>query len=338
MKEITLVLFTLIFSLSLFSQNCVTDIKGDDYGLQDVNGEIIFLEVDQNNNKWFGAKNYYGGGYGIGKFDGITWTEFTALGGSDLPDDRVYDIAFDTSGNVWVATHAGLAKFDGEATNGWEIFDNTDFGSTGNEVTAIAIDSGYVKWIGLSTGEVIRYNDTTFTKFTNLNGKQINTIGIDSTHNIWFGMEATLGLSRYNHDEFTSFSQYQFIRSIQTTKNFVYASDFNGLHIFNGSEWTDIAAPGYSLYHVTLNSSNDVWLSSSIGLVEFRDSIFIPYTPMNSGIPDFLTFTRPCNFDKDDKLWFSYQYKATFTTCATGFLTENAGLGLEILSDKNFTF
>ena len=119
MKKITLVIFSFIFSLSLFSQNCVTDLSGGDFGLSSAFGEIVFLKVDQDTTKWYGIQNSFGspGGYGIGKFDGTSWTAFTNTN-SELPDDRVCDIAFDTSGNVWVATYAGLAKFDGDATAG----------------------------------------------------------------------------------------------------------------------------------------------------------------------------------------------------------------------------
>ena len=70
MKKITLVLFSLIFSLSVFSQNCVTDFRGGDFGLNATFGEIVFLKIDPDGNKWFGINNIYNATSGIGKF---TW-------------------------------------------------------------------------------------------------------------------------------------------------------------------------------------------------------------------------------------------------------------------------
>ena len=296
MKKITLVLFTLFFSLSLFSQNCVTDYRSGDFGLQSVFGEIVFLKVDPDSNKWFGIKTSYQG-YGIGKFDGTNWTAFTAAN-SDLPDDWVYDIAFDTSGNVWVATHQGLAMFNGDSLTGWEIFNSIDFGIAENKLMAIAIDSGYVKWLGFPSGKVIRYNDTTWTVFNQLNTLPINTINVDSSHNIWCGMNHSTGLAVYDHNTWTTFPGRNYIRSIQFRgTSHVYACGINGVYIYDGVEWTAIPnPPTYSLYHLAIHN-DEVWLSSNKGLVQLRDSDLITYTPQNSGIPIFYPFSLPVAFD-----------------------------------------
>ncbi len=338
MKKFTLVLFTLFLSLSLFSQNCVTDYRSGDFGLQSVFGEIVFLKVAPDSNKWFGIKNNFAGGYGIGKFDGTNWTAFNS-GNSELPDDRVYDIAFDTSGNVWVATYFGLAKFNGDSATGWEIYDKVDFGTAESQVSSIAIDSGYVKWIGLHSGKVIRYNDTTWTVFNEWTNGPVNVINVDSSHNIWCGMDNTPGLAMYDHASWTTYPQYSYIRSIQFRgTSDVYASDFDRIHVYNGAEWTEISNPNFSIFYVTINKNEEVWLSSTIGLLQLKDGLFIPYNKLNSGMPDFLLFSHPCAFDQEDKLWFSYQYTNVNSYCATGFLKENDGLGLEVLSDKNFVF
>ncbi|GAH90572.1 unnamed protein product, partial [marine sediment metagenome] len=55
----------------------------------------------------------------MAKFDGETWTAYTA-DNSDLPYGHVPALTFDAQGNLWVATDfGGLAKFDGET---WTVY------------------------------------------------------------------------------------------------------------------------------------------------------------------------------------------------------------------------
>ena len=56
---------------------------------------------------------------------------------SGLPSNRVLSITIDGSGNKWVGTERGLAKFDG--TN-WTVYNSKNSALPSNEVHSIAID------------------------------------------------------------------------------------------------------------------------------------------------------------------------------------------------------
>ena len=45
--------------------------------------------------------------FGLAKFDGTNWTVYNTSN-SGLPDNGVYSIAIDGSGNKWIGTLAGL--------------------------------------------------------------------------------------------------------------------------------------------------------------------------------------------------------------------------------------
>jgi len=336
MKKVYLLFLSAMIVTGLFAQNCVTTLSGTDFGLDATYGTIIALKVAPDSAKWFCLKNDFGGGYGIGKFDGTDWTAFKSTN-SDLPDDQAFDVAFDESGYVWVATKSGLTVFDGNSTTGWEIFNTSNSDIPEDNVTAVAVDSGNVKWVGFNSGKVARFDGSTWTVYHEWVNGPVKTINVDSSHNIWFGMNQSPGMARYDHTSWTLYPGYSYIHSIQFKDSHVYASDFNGIHVYDGMTWTDIPAPpAWSLYHIAIDKDGKVWLSSNNGIIELRDETFITYDPNNSGVPPLLS--HPCAFDQENKLWFSYQYVQTFTYCATGYLEENDGLGVEILSDKDFVF
>ena len=66
------------------------------------------LAIDFSNNLWMGSNTFYNGG--LTKFDGTNWTTFriSNSGITGIP----LDIAFDASGNKWIATMEGMAEFN----------------------------------------------------------------------------------------------------------------------------------------------------------------------------------------------------------------------------------
>jgi len=89
-------------------------------------GHIDWL-ADEGNYLWIGT-----GGGGLVKLDKRTG-EFViyASWNSGLPDNDVEAITIDGSGNKWIGTHGGLAKFDG--TN-WTVYNWSNSPLPSNEV------------------------------------------------------------------------------------------------------------------------------------------------------------------------------------------------------------
>jgi ligand-binding sensor domain-containing protein len=126
--------------------------QGDDYGSGYSKGHhmskskqnmgpnpnfIIAIAVDDHNNKWFGTW-----GAGLSKFDGKTWTTYTAQNG--LGGNFVHAITIDRNGSLWVGTNGGVSRFDGEK---WTTLSTRD-GLIDNNVFSIAVDDKDNKWFG----------------------------------------------------------------------------------------------------------------------------------------------------------------------------------------------
>ncbi|MGA1795577.1 MAG: Ig-like domain-containing protein [bacterium] len=97
------------------------DIGFSAMGISPADGSLWtgLASIDPNTGIWTGLGLYH--------YDGIEWTHYTASDPNcGLTSDAVTDIAFDSMGNVWVATEpdpnntgGGIARFDGEE---WSLY------------------------------------------------------------------------------------------------------------------------------------------------------------------------------------------------------------------------
>jgi len=105
---------------------------------------------------------------------------------SNLPNNLVWTIAIDGSGNKWIGTESGsLAKFDGTL---WMIY---NYGGSINSINSIAIDRNGNKWIGTWGVGLAKFDNTLWTVFnvsdSGLPNNYIQSIAIDSSGNEWIG-------------------------------------------------------------------------------------------------------------------------------------------------------
>ncbi|MDA0747823.1 MAG: hypothetical protein O2954_14975, partial [bacterium] len=165
-------------------------------------------------------------GYGLVRFDGTQWTRDTTssiLGGRKELDEsllnRVYDLAVDASGKVWVGTGGGLWWFNGQE---WQVFLTPDgdpglsgpgiqrVGLAGMKITRVMVaqDSSVFFACGATRGGgVTRYKDGIWTTYTTLDGLVSNDVWeITETQDgvLWFGTSA--GVSRYDGRNWTNFT------------------------------------------------------------------------------------------------------------------------------------
>jgi photosystem II stability/assembly factor-like uncharacterized protein len=107
--------------------------------------------VDPAGRLWFGTA-----GGGVSKFDGATWTTYTAADG--LAGNVIYALAVDPAGQIWAGASGGLSKFDGAK---WTSYTRRD-GLPSNQVHAIAIDLAGHKWLGFGQSDpgLIEFDDS----------------------------------------------------------------------------------------------------------------------------------------------------------------------------------
>ena len=155
------------------------------------NGDIITaIEVD-GNFIWVATSG--GGLVKIEKSDGSP-TFYNKIN-SDLPSNEVACIAIDGSGNKWIGTRDGLAKFDG---SNWTIYNKSNSGLPDNNVHCIVIDNSGNKWIGTGGGGLAKFDNSNWTVYNTSNSDLpndwINCINLDGTHNKWIGTRGGLSL------------------------------------------------------------------------------------------------------------------------------------------------
>jgi signal transduction histidine kinase/ligand-binding sensor domain-containing protein/DNA-binding response OmpR family regulator len=79
-----------------------------------------------------------------------------------LPHNAIRAIAQTRDGYLWLATHAGLARFDGVR---FEVFDTQNSALRHNEVRALCEDADGTLWIGTAAGGLHRLRDGTIEPF-----------------------------------------------------------------------------------------------------------------------------------------------------------------------------
>jgi ligand-binding sensor domain-containing protein len=142
------------------------------------------ITTDGNGNVWVA-------GYGLLRYDGTTWTNWTTAN-SGLPSDIVLSVTVAPDGVVWAGTAEGLARFDG--TN-WTVYTEAD-GLPANVINGIAIAPNGHVWIGAFDGTnwpyhggVGDFNGVSWTSYTAENSplphEQVEDITVDATGRVW---------------------------------------------------------------------------------------------------------------------------------------------------------
>ncbi len=112
---------------------------GKESGLPDNRVKVLFQTHD--GYLWMGTP------YGLVRFDGITFTQFTRGTRADMGSDHCLSLGEDTAGNLWIGTTGGVLRWDGErftrATRQEGLYHD--------EVTAIATMRDGSVWVGMSS-------------------------------------------------------------------------------------------------------------------------------------------------------------------------------------------
>lgn len=144
--------------------------------------------IDGFNNKWIATW-----GQGLLKLKDTTWTSFTTLN-SGIPSDTINRIIKDNSGNLWIATTNGLAKFDG---NTWTVFNKTT--NPGkilyNRINDVDVDTDGNIYIATERGLTMYYNGAWYSMWSlnsNIPSNAITAVTFDeSSDKLWIGTRSS---------------------------------------------------------------------------------------------------------------------------------------------------
>lgn len=151
---------------------------------------LKFIDVDLNNNIWFGTYNE------LSRYNGSDWKEFFCKdksGGTCW--FTIQAIKSDLKNNIWIGG-GGLTKFDGLNYTRYKTKKN---GLAYHNVTRIEIDNENNAWVGTSSDGLLKYNGKVWVLYDTSNSEilsnYIRVIKSDGNQ-IWIGSES--GLTKFN--------------------------------------------------------------------------------------------------------------------------------------------
>lgn len=118
------------------------------------------LEIDVNDTLWIGLD-----GYGLLKFSDSLLYRYTTSN-SNLPSDKIYDAAFDSKRNLWLAMVGGLVKYD---KHNFYIYDSTNSGLNSHVLLSLEIDNEDNIWIGTLGEGLYKFDGDSTWKHYDLN-------------------------------------------------------------------------------------------------------------------------------------------------------------------------
>ena len=256
MKKIYSFLFLMLCASTGFSQlgnwkyirPSNTGLGGDYY---------LCIRVDKCGDKWTGGFLPFWSEGSLTRFDGEKFTNWSNFEGF-LPADRVYDIAFDSQNEIWVATngvgngvaHGGIVHYDGTE---WTTYNSTNTPLPADDIRGIAVDLQDRIWATFwntseGIGGVCRFDGSNWTIYlpgtSGLPSYTVDKIVADNQDNIWVGTD--FGLAKFdgntwtNYDENNSGLMGHVIRDVEYDPETerLYVVTGNAINILENGQWT----------------------------------------------------------------------------------------------------
>ncbi len=231
-------------------------------------GFINDIYIDGDGIVWVGGE--YSGLY---RFDGDEWQSI-----SGLPDNEVHSIIMDNDANLWVGTHQGLAKFDG---NAWAVYDTLNSDIPSNIVPSLAFDNDGSLWVGTAKmGNVGRGASDTL---TNNDDESIATF-------VGGGLAKFDGENWIVYDKDNSSLPGNIVYSIEIDHlNQKWIGTNKGLAVLGDQNWTIYTSqnsdlPYNGIYAIDIDLDNVKWICAYVkGFAKFDDTTWDVYDPNDYG-------------------------------------------------------
>ena len=313
------------------------------------NGGVI-NDVTHNGSMIWAATN--GGLTSYNKTDGSY--NYYNRGNSGLPSNHINQLAFDSQGQLWAATEAGLVMFDG---TDWHVYSTENSEIPADEVTALTIDNNDKIWLATVTTQyyssqnqgLISFDGTTWkTESTQIPSQNaINTIVIDNSGKVWVGLDGG-GLSVYDGSTVHTYTSSASglpndnVNAVTFDSNgTAWVGTLGGLAEFDGTTWTTHGIPQLvgtiqiGTNDLAFDSKGNLWVgSSALGLLKFDGSEFTSFDTDNTKIAS--NNIQSVYVDQDDHIWSGAAYSLLVNNSSEkSALTEFDGLTFTIYQTSN---
>lgn len=228
-----------------------------------------------------------------------------------LPSNNCYYTLQDKKGYLWVATDAGVSRFDGSVFENFSV----DDGLPDNQILQLREDSKGRIWFLSLNGQLSYFHEGKIYNSTNnksLKSLSFNAVIVsffeDSKGKIWFGTNKnSIGvwdgksLTKYSSANVNKQYANAFIQEDKQGKIWAYNTDGTFVFIKNNFAWVQNSIRPLSYKTIQLNADKSIYYLDSVGLSLKKDNAVKSIMPVNNELlknnPGYIYLTKKT-------LWF----------------------------------
>jgi ligand-binding sensor domain-containing protein/two-component sensor histidine kinase len=226
-----------------------------------------------------------------------------------LPQSYVQSIVQTRDGYLWLATQAGLVRFDGV---NFTVFDTQNTPQiTENNIQVLYEDRDANLWIGTDGGGLVRFKDNKFTGYTIADGLAddiVEAIYEDHSGSLWIG--TLKGLTRFSQGVFTRYTVRDGLANgsvlsiCESSDGSIWVGTEGGLSRMVDGRFTTFnkkdGLPDDLVRSVVQDRAGNLWLATRQGLAQFSGGKFNAYS-VADGLPSN-SVTAICE-DSNGSMW-----------------------------------
>ncbi|MDX2246461.1 MAG: T9SS type A sorting domain-containing protein [Bacteroidia bacterium] len=284
--------------------------------------EHNFISEDRFGNIWTSGRSAIQGEGSVVRFNHrdtifTCWSNFEGF----LPGQFIYAAEVDNKDDLWVATEAGLCKYDGI---NWVTYDTTNTPLPSHHIRSITLDSQNNVWItfqevNYNIGGIARFDGSNWAIYTPQNSALPNytcyNILIDSQNNKW--IHSLYSVTKFDGVNFTDYNWQNsglygpqvYDIALDSADRLYALTDLNGfymqLNVFDGTTWSYINHTNTPAMNNYLLSNIDI-KDDKIIMAEGGGSYAVIIYDGNSWTTYFGgDIITDVFIDKDDNYWVS---------------------------------
>jgi signal transduction histidine kinase/ligand-binding sensor domain-containing protein/CheY-like chemotaxis protein len=194
-----------------------------------------------------------------------------------LPQNTVQSLAHTTDGYLWLATQAGVSRFDGVRFRTFQV--RNEPGLIQDNIHVVAAGRDDSLWIGTYTQGVVRYRNGVFTPLPGVSTEAINTILEDRDGAAWIGTGR--GLLVWKDGILSSFTSsnglagQNVLALAQDRQGRVWVGTDGGLNLFDRGHLRPFAAAaalaGLPVRCLSVDAEDNLWAGAGPTLVRLQN-------------------------------------------------------------------
>jgi len=289
---------------------------------------INAIAFDSQGQAWIGT------GGGVVRYDGTTWTDFTAKE-LELEWPSITAVAVDQRDNIWVGCSEGIKRYDGTS---WSSFTTDSLGESLGAVKSIGTTQSDEIWVGFFDGKMgvfdgIRWNIYSRGKDGPETSHIVNSIAFDPNGNIWIGTDGG-GIFAYEGNEWRTIAKdinppnsssfyYTVNRIAFDQQGWLWVAMGGSMRIFDGLVWHDydnqaLNIPFSYIDQFFVDQYNRIWMASYYYSLIMQDDIgqWTSYSPLDT--PKNASFVTAMTIDSLGRIWIGTDHGLGIFTIPPG--------------------